>query len=475
MKISLLNPQIRITPKISIKPLDVGEHIGLGILASVLRKEGHDVQIIYEFSDKIGIERSVVNIDKFNPDLIGISLMSQTYPAGMLFANSLKERLRKPIVVGGILPTILKEVFLKEFDPNKSIDFLVVGDGEKTLVELVKYLSDNKKFNCNNYSSIPGIVWRKGDEVIQNELRPFIRNLDQIPFPARDYAPIIIESLKSMGVQPALRIISSRGCYGRCLFCHILEYYRAIARKPMWRYRSAVNIVEEIKQLKRKYQVKHFLLSDDNFFGYGSFGLTRVKQFADLLIRKRLDITFSIQSRLDSFNPEIFRLLKEAGLISVDFGIETIKPESLRFFQKDITLNQMLKNFEEMSKISGIAIGIYMLNIHPLSTIEETSLNYHFLNEIGYFEGKDFDKEIYRKLIASVCEITKYTRMYYIIQSMKLLGDTLPQNPVMYKFHFKDSKMTKFYKKIIHYVQKFGLKNFGKFFTDMLCQSQCNN
>lgn len=468
MKISLLNPQIRIDSKMSINNLDFGEHIGLGYLASYLRNQGHEVEINYLCLEKGDKENAVAKITHFNPDLIGFSLMSQTYPHGMSFAKIIKETSNKPIVVGGILPTILQNCFLEEFDRERIIDFLVFGDGEETLSALASTLQDQKRLKTSDYSSIPGLVWRKGDKIIHNQPRAFISNLDKLSFPSRDYAPEVIDILKKHNIYPTLRIISSRGCLGKCLFCHICESYKSIIKKQIWRYRSPENIIEEMAQLKIGYSIKHILFSDDNFFGYGKLGLERAQKLAKYLIRKKLNITFSIQSRLDSFDEETFKLLKDAGLLTVDFGVETINPSSLRFFQKGLDLKIMLENIRKIKNISGIAFGFYMLNIHPLGSVEETRQNFIFLKAIGAFEGRDYDKEIYQKLIASKCEVTKYTRMYYKIKNMGLLNGPYMNNPVMYHFHFKDETMRKFYSQVIGYIHRYGLKNFANCFTDLI-------
>jgi len=466
MKISFLNPTFTIDPIIAKEQMDIGENIGIGLLTSYLRNKGFEVQILYGSAEQDAINETIEKLKSFNPDVVGITVMSQTYPLFRKYSMQIKKEVDIPIVVGGILPSILQEHFLNEFDSNNEIDYLICGDGEDTILELLMCLDEKNK---KSLYDIRGLVWRKDNLVIKNKPRNTITDLDKYPFSARDYAPQILNTYNNNATIPAMRIITSRGCYRDCLFCHICEYYKSMDKK-VWRYRSPKNILREIIFLKNKFNVNHFLISDDNFLGCGDKGIERAKEFASLVVNNNIDITFCIQTRIDQIDLDTIYILKKAGLIGIDVGIETIDIGSLKFFHKKLSLEHILDNIKKISKLNGIYLGIYMLNIHPLSTIEETYNNYRFLDALGYFDVENENKEIYRKLISTKLEITKYTRMYYELQKNNLLGSPIKGNEVMYDFKFKDSKMEIFYLKVLHYVKNNGLHNFKKFLLSEMSQ-----
>lgn len=467
MKIALINPELVVDKVISSAELDIGENIGLGILASVLRENDVHVELFDIMVKNEWFTKAIDSVVDLNPDLIGVTLMSQTYSAGIEIIRLLKSQLNKPIVVGGILPTILKEKLLYEFDPNKNIDYLIYGDGEVSLVELANLIRDR----TGEAQKIKGLIWRDRGQIIVNEYRPLLCSLDSIPFPARDTAAKLVSLQKRMNFEPSLRIISSRGCYGNCLFCHIAEYYKSTNQKPTWRYRSVDNIISELSYLKKEFDVNRFLISDDNFFGYGKTGKLRALEFAKTLKRRNLNIKFCIQARLDSLDIEILSQLKDVGLISIDVGVETISPEVLKIFNKNLSLKTIINKFNLLSRLENMHIGVYMLNIHPFSTIKETKWNYEFLNEIGHFNGltqNERDKEVYRKLIATRLEVTKYTRAYNLLNKESLLRNPFRNNPVMIDFIIRDDEMKRFYYSCLRRVREEGTEGFGLFFEENL-------
>jgi hypothetical protein len=233
-------------------------------------------------------------------------------------------------------------------------------------------------------------------------------------------------------------------------------------------------MAEEIALLKADFGVTHVLFSDDNFFGYGRLGHERALEFADLLGRKRLGVTFSIQSRVESFDGAVFAALQRVGLLSVDFGIETITPRSLRFLNKHLDLEQVARTVEGLQHMKDLAIGMYFLNIHPLTTVKETALNYSFLKSVGYLDrdGPTRDREVYRKLAASRLEITKHTRMYREVDDLGLLDAPIRGNPVLYDFRFESREMAALYQEMMARAATHGTAGFAAFLDEQLkCRS----
>jgi len=469
MNVCLVSPQVTVDRLVAVPELDVGEHVGLQMIAACLRQCGHVVQLL-EATEQADMEEWVASRVFADTGLVGLSVMSQTYPLSMAIAKAVRKVLRVPVVVGGVLPTILKDRYLTEFDPDCVVDYVLCGDGEYAVVDLTSLLEAGDTVPGASLAEVRGLVWRDGGEVVANPPRPLIRDLDALPVAARDLAPGALRRLNALGGAPALRVITSRGCLGACLFCHISEYCQSANQRPSWRCRSAHAVVDEIAELRDRFGVEHFLLSDDNFFGYGTLGHARALELSALLESRRLRVTFSIQSRAESFDEDVFLALRDAGLVSVDFGVETIMPASSRFLQKRLSLEDLLGALEGMSRVGGVAVGLYLLNIHPLTTVEETYLNYVFLRDVGYFDRgeEQRDKEVFRKLVGSRLEITAHTRMSAAVAALGLLDGTVPGNPVMYRFRFRSTAMASCYHEMAGYVQQHGTSGFADYMESLL-------
>jgi len=199
------------------------------------------------------------------------------------------------LIVGGIHPTSLLKKSIDEFE---YVDIFVIGEGEITLLEILKNYKKEK---------IKGIAFKKGKKVITNLQREFIQNLDELPFPARNMLPSL-ENYKLgfdwEGRTPATTIFTSRGCPFNCIYC---------ASKVMWkrkvRFRSAENVLKEIDFLVKKYKIREILFYDDHF----TLNKKRLLEICEGLIKRKYDLTWCCLSRVDSIDFETAEVMKRAG------------------------------------------------------------------------------------------------------------------------------------------------------------------
>lgn len=466
--IVLINPYVPVD-EIYYKPeAEIGEHIGIASLASYLRAFGKKVKIVNGHVNKWGLEEIVELSLHYNPILVGISILSHTYPQGYKIAQKIKEEKDIPIVVGGVLPTILGDKILTEFDPDNVLDFAIMGEGERPLLKLSEIINRNWRNKViSKDKPAKGLLQKKDGKIYGIQQPDIIHNLDSLPFPARDDSEITIKSLEDFSCIPSLRLITSRGCYGNCLFCHIAEFYHKHKKRPMWRSRSASNIIDEIKMLKENYNISSFVISDDNFIGPGKRGKRIAINLADKIISQELNIKFKIQCRFDTFDKETFQRLSDAGMYGVDLGVETVEQNSLNFFRKSLSNLTILDVCEALQKYNNFYVGFYMLCIHPLTTIEEINNNYQFLDNIGYFDKNRKDDAVLRKIIGTKLQITKYTRMYNEIKNIGLLGSATI-NPVLYDFKFKDNRVSLLLDKVANYININGKKGFDNYFKSII-------
>jgi radical SAM superfamily enzyme YgiQ (UPF0313 family) len=251
---------------------------------------------------------------------------------------------------------------------------VVLYEGEDTIVELARYLEKD-----NNLNKIKGLAYKdKNNNIIKNELRPLIEPLDKIPFPSRDLLPELIKK----GGLPV--ISSSRGCYNRCSFCTVSQFYND-PKGSSFRLRSAENVIEELKQLKKDYpNINEVWFVDDNFVTPGKKGIERAKKLCEGI--KSLGFKhFDIYLRANDINEEILKLLKESGIRSIFIGAESGCDNTLQnIFNKNITVKKT-KDAILLCKKFGVNIDPGFIMFHPWSTLAEVEQNIKFLKEIGTY------------------------------------------------------------------------------------------
>lgn len=223
--------------------------VGLGIIAACLEKAGVLVKIFDASASGMDNNnfRDIITKERF--DYFGITSTSFIFAEAVKIASICKTCCpESKVIFGGVHPTILPEDVLN----NKHVDYVVRGEGEVSMVELVK---------TANPESVAGVSYRQNGKVIHNPARPLIKNLDSLPFPAYHLFPMkkYHPALGGYRRTPAINMISSRGCLGKCTFCYKDMF------GVMTRMRSPENLVEEIELLTGNYGIKEITFYDDSF------------------------------------------------------------------------------------------------------------------------------------------------------------------------------------------------------------------
>lgn len=436
MKVVLINPSsnspgnqgIVREGRIIFPPKEVSGHIGLGYLASSLRTNSISCQIIDADLFDLSLSETCKICVSNKPDLIGITLLHDTFPDGLALIKCLKEEVAVPIVVGGHLPTIAGSQLLNMFP---EIDYAIVGEAEEAIVAFVMALSD---INLN-FQKVPNLIYRNNDGSIHENQIFAPPVLDVLPYPSRDHVEHIFRLQKKSGLPKALRILSSRGCQGRCHFCSINSFYKSFRKFGSWRSRTIEKVVEEISYLNQNYGTKLFYFSDDNFMGPINKAYERIKTFAQCIKIKGLDIRFSITCRIDGFSKGIFKMFKEVGLIHIGVGLENISNDALLIFNKGY-LNDVVPNFVACIEEFDLSVSFFMILFHPFATIEEIFQNYLFLKNIGYFQNEIGKRDAYEHLLASRLLVRRFTPFEKILLKYNLHNGYMKKNPFIVKYKF---------------------------------------
>ena len=369
VKIVLMNP-------VRERSDHVAPDIGLGYLATWLRKEGHEVLILDANNLGFYFEQLRQEIASCKPDLVGIKLFTQDINSVRETLGMIKEINPGIItVVGGAHPSALPEHTLRTLP---AADFAFKGEAEIGFPELVKCLP------CKDLSEVPGLVWRDGDKIRVN-CQVFVQNLDELGMPAwdlidpRNYRDTA-ETFR-MGF-PAAPISITRGCPFPCTYCA----GSTISGKPI-RTRSIENVLEEMAYLIQNFGVKEFNIADDNF----THNRKVVEEFCRGIITKGWDIHWSGSTgiRLDSLDEDILNLMKKSGCYSFYVGIESGSQRVLDLMKKRLSLGQIRKGVEMISE-SGILVSGFFIIGYPGETREEILETIAFARSLPLFKAHFF-------------------------------------------------------------------------------------
>lgn len=330
--------------------------LGLLYLAAVLRQRGlADVEIYDANVRRDDDETFRKNVASSGADILGFTSSTFEWLTTLQAIRMAREVLPEAlVVVGG--PAV--SGYPKECLSFEEIDIGVIGEGEETLAEIVSRYEAREKLD-----NIKGTVFRRDDDVVVAPPRPFIPDLDSIPFPARDlvsrelYNAIFIR-------KPFATLITSRGCPYQCAFCSRFYFGTKV------RTRSAANILGEFQQCADRFGTKEFMIYDD------TFGVRKdvATELCDLIIEGRHDFRWSIRTRVDCVDAAFLEKLRKAGCYKLHMGVESGSQKILDRMKKGITLKQIRDVFELSNKLGFETVGYFMFGYpgETMETIEST-------------------------------------------------------------------------------------------------------
>ncbi|MBI2829861.1 MAG: B12-binding domain-containing radical SAM protein [Chloroflexi bacterium] len=325
--------------------------LGIGYIAAALRKAGHEVQILDCTFMKL--ESALEAARKAKADIIGISSMMTLREESLDFARCLRSCCDL-LVAGGPLPSLVPDAFIQDFD------VVVLGEGEQAMLEIATAYEQG-----GDFSSIPGIVYRKGNgEVLKTASRQLTQHLDAIPFPARHLLPNkdYIDFYRRRFGNATTSIITTRGCPFSCEFCSNAVF------SSSYRERSAQNVVDEVEQaLSLGYDRIHF--ADDVF----TLRRGRVLEVCQEVKARGLKFTWECLGRVDSVDPELASAMKDAGCDRIFFGIESGNNSILKLMDKKITVEKA-RQAVAAAHNAGIRVGAFFILCYPGET-PDTVLN----------------------------------------------------------------------------------------------------
>ncbi|MEM2953215.1 MAG: radical SAM protein [Candidatus Bathyarchaeia archaeon] len=352
MHVTLINP-----PYPSGAPKSTYVPMGISYLAAFLEKNGFTVNIIDFQTLQTTIEKFRENLRDYNPSLIGITSATLTFNSAIQLARIAKETCPESLIVmGGPHVTVMDKETLEEC---VWVDVVVRGEGEQTLLELAQL---KKNSNLEAFHKVLGITFRKNGKIFRTPDRPFIQDLEMLPFPA--FNLLSLEKYRLFG-KTYLPIITSRGCPFHCTFCLA---WRLAGRK--FRARGPNNVLMELELLRDKYGADAVTFYDDTF----TFDRERTRKICEEMKRRNFKLPWDCRTRVDSISENLLALMRAANCQLIHFGVESGSQKILNAMRKGTTVEQNERAIK-WAKKAGILVAVSVIIGYPgenENTIKET-------------------------------------------------------------------------------------------------------
>ncbi|MBM4043687.1 MAG: radical SAM protein [Planctomycetes bacterium] len=321
MSALLINPPRRLRAGNIWKTIDRSlPPLGLGYIASYLEKHGVSVDVLDLQAQSYTLEDVIAFARRRRPEVVGITATSVEVAGALYIAERIKSRMPDvKVVLGGSHASVMPEDVLQ----HAFVDVVVRGEGEEAMREIASGMP---------LDTIRGISYHANGEIYHSPNRELVKDLDSLPFPAYHLLPMRAYRPSSGNYRrlPAMSMITTRGCPGKCTFCHTEMFGHRT------RFRSPRSIADEIKLLVRDYGIREISFYDDTF----TARRRNVAELCDILLCEKIGVTWSCMSRVDCVDAELLGAMKRAGCHQVGYGIESADEGILSNVNKKIDLNE---------------------------------------------------------------------------------------------------------------------------------------
>lgn len=323
-------------------------HVGLGYIASYAKSTHTDIEFTI-LDTRVATKKEVKRFYQTDFDIFGITVLSPVYHEVIEVFKLIRSiKPNTPICLGGAyVTTIMEEIF-----EETPADFAVYGEGEITFSHLLDYLKSKVTLD-----QINGLMYKNGEKIITNPPREQIRDLDSIPYPAYE--------LFKMDRYPMHRIVTSRGCPYKCVFCNSSSIWLG-----KWRKRDPGKIVDEIEYLIRNYKKKTFFFNDNSF----NVDIKRVESLCKIILDKKLKFLWTTPVRVEIITKEIAHLMKKSGCYNVGIGIESANNSILEKMKKKNTIEDVKKGIRIFKEAGIEVLGQFVIGSpgDTYETVEES-------------------------------------------------------------------------------------------------------
>jgi len=347
--------------------------LGIAYIASVLENLGHEVDILDSQALNLTLDETKKMIEKFNPDIVGVTSMTSTTRGAFEVAKISKE-------VSGDIITVLGgpnlSVYPKETLSHDFVDFGVVGEGEIVMPKLIFALEDKM-----DVEKIDGLVYKQKKVVKFKPPKNYVKDLNSLPFPARHLLPNH-KYFSIISKQPFTTMIISRGCPFKCGYCFKKKFDNIV------RFRDVENIIEEIEYCLDRWKFKEIWFYDDIF----TLNKKLITNLCKEIIRRDLEFKWETATRVDFVDKNILRLMKKAGCYRIRYGIESGDQNIIDTMKKNINLSQARRAIKITKEVGMENFCFFMIG-YPTETKRD------IINTIKFSLNPDIDWAMFSNVV----------------------------------------------------------------------------
>lgn len=354
--VTLVNPPYPVeAPQAIFLPL------GIGYLTAVLEENGYTVDIVDCQTTHPSQQELEEKFRSLNPDIVGVTSATLTYNPALDILKAAKSALPNVLtMIGGPHVTVMDK---ETFQDSNYVDIVVRSEGEQTMLELAKLVSEGK---AKKLDDVLGITYQKEDKIFRNLDRPFMTDIDSLPFPAHKHFDVGKYKILNRTYLP---LVTSRGCPFNCAFC---AGYKMCGRG--FRARSPRKVVDELEWLRDEFGGGVFAFYDDTF----TFDVKRAIAICDEMNSRKFDLPWDCRTRVDKVSPELLAKLRSAGCQLVHFGVESGNQQMLNLMRKGTTVEQNAQAIK-WAKHAGISVAISLVIGYPTETPEQLQQTIDFI------------------------------------------------------------------------------------------------
>lgn len=328
-----------------------------------------DIKVIDAANTGLSLEKTLDISEDFDPDIIFLASSTPGLLSEVELANKMKKRMDSKIGFIGETAAILSTEILKQ----SNADFIVRGEPESIVTELI---------NSNEWNPLKGIIYKQNGTMITNGHRPFIENLDGLPFPAWKYFPVNkYKYFPLIRKKPFLPVLASRGCPYNCVYC---PYVVNMGAK--WRSRTPKNVIEELERNIEEYNIKGAQFRDPLF----GFDKRWTLSFCNLMIEERINLEWGCETRIDCLDDEIIKKMAESGCRAVSTGIESTDPNVLKNAKRKwIPLDESKRIISMLNDVGIRVAGFFIIGLpgEAKESVEKT-IDFSLSLDLSYAEYK---------------------------------------------------------------------------------------
>ena len=430
MKVALLNPPQLFTK--SQVTAGVFPPMGIAYLAAYLRDD-YEVSVLDALGESpdtythhhgniyvrgLGEPAILKWLRQEKPDVLGISnLYSFAYPFVDELAGKAKQELDIPIIVGGAHPSAMP----KETMQSQNFDYVAISEGEEGAKAILKHLDRGSSLKKTG-----AIAYKEGKRTTINPRKDFIKDLDSLPFPARDLLPMenyfkAKEAHGSVREERWTPVISSRGCPFECTFCPTANLWGRC-----WRGRSAANVVDEVEECIERWGIREIHFNDENM----TASKKRVQEICNEITGRGLDIIWQTPNgvRVDQLDRDTFALMKKSGCYHLTLAPESGSPATLKnIIHKSIDLRQIARATKWCSELDINTAAYFVIGL-PGEKTSELIKSLSFAVRLGILGLDEIVVSVFSPLPGSKLGsdlLEKDPHLYDNLENLITMGDLL--------------------------------------------------